>query len=101
MSNPKIAEVPDEISPELVAVIRLDPLNRDRQPPTNLFDEGDANGTVHLCMGKVTSYTVVTAAAAPTCTTRVRKRQLQKVCSVLLRGRSLPDPRTRLHAERE
>ena len=54
MSNPKIAEVPDEISPELVAVIRLDPLNRDR-PPTNLFDEGDADGTVHLCMGKVTN----------------------------------------------
>ena len=55
MSNPKIAQVPDEIGSELVAVIRLDPLNRDRQPPTNLFDKGDADGTVHLCMGKVTN----------------------------------------------
>jgi hypothetical protein len=36
--------MPGEIGAELVAVIGLDPLNRDRQAPANLIDEGNRVG---------------------------------------------------------
>jgi hypothetical protein len=44
MSNPEIAQMPGEIGAELVTVIGLDPLNRDRQSPANLVDEGNGVG---------------------------------------------------------
>jgi hypothetical protein len=42
--DPEVSEMPGEIGAELVAVIGLDPLNRDRQSPANLVDEGNGVG---------------------------------------------------------